>query len=152
VSGGGAPLEFTGRELRFELPYETPTLNETQRMNYHKLGQRKKRFAWDIKILTMGLRPPTPFALAHVRIERHGRGVPDYDGLVGGLKILIDCLIPEGEPFKRGGKFVFPHPGGLGIIADDKPAVLRLEPIAVKIKRTEKTKTIVIIKEISCAD
>lgn len=145
--GAGLP---TGREVRFTLPYPSPLLNVTQRTHWSKLGRMKKRMAWDVKVLTHGARPPAPFARAHVRIERHSSGTPDYDGLVGGLKLLIDCLLPEGAPYrsKQTGRLVFPHSGGLGIIADDNPAVMRLEPVAVKTRRGAPKKTVVIIREV----
>jgi hypothetical protein len=151
VSEGAGPAPgFTGREVRFTLPYPTPLLNKTLRTHWAKLGRMKKRIAFDAKILTQGQRHPTPFARAHVRIERHTSGSPDEDGMIGGFKALIDCLLPPGKPYlSKDKKWVFPHPGGLSIIADDNPAVMRLEAVAVRIKPSEQAITIVIIRELA---
>jgi hypothetical protein len=125
-------------------------LNVTSRTHWSALGRQKKRMAWDVRVLTHGVRPAAPFAKAYVRIERHSSGTPDYDGLVGGYKLLIDCLLPEGKPYrsKKTGRLVFPHPGGLAIIADDNPGVMRLEPVAIKTKRGM-AQTVVIVREMA---
>ena len=132
----------SGRVIRFELAAPTMLLNQTLRMHWRVAVKHKRALAWEVK-LAMGRHiPPSPFARAHVRIERHSIGQPDYDGLVGGLKWLIDCLLPRSTA----------HPTGLAIIADDNPDAMTLEAISIKAKRRTDQKTIVIIREITNDD
>ena len=73
----------------------------------------------------------------HIEIERHSAGLPDWDGLYGGMKGLLDCLV---VPSKR-------NPHGLGLIRDDNPnCVLSLTARPVKAPEGE-GKTVVTIRE-----
>lgn len=128
-----------GRIVTFILPTPTLLLNETLRMHWSERRRRQTMLAWDIKLLTTRQRPAEPFPRARVRVERHSIKVPDYDGMVGGLKSLLDCLIPHS---KR-------HPNGLGIVADDNPACLQLDAVSVKADRRNEQKTVVIIEELA---
>lgn len=125
--------------VSFILPKPTLLLNQMLRMHWKERRKHQQALAWEIKLLTAGKRPAAPFARAKVRIERHSVRAPDFDGMVGGFKHLLDCLLPDSER----------HPNGLGIIADDNPAVLQLEPVSVQVKRLADQKTVVIIEEIS---
>lgn len=78
-----------------------------------------------------------PMQKCKVYIERHSSGVPDTDGLYGGLKPLLDCLV---VCTKR-------NPHGLGIIEDDNPDCMDLKAVSVKSKRKE-AKTVVEITEL----
>ncbi|MDB5243742.1 MAG: hypothetical protein JWP57_4368, partial [Spirosoma sp.] len=49
-----------------------------------------------------------------VEIERHSVQEPDKDGLEGGVKPLLDCLLVRSSV----------HPRGMGFVVDDKPACL----------------------------
>lgn len=55
--------------------------------------------------------------MAYVRIHvmRWGVRAPDYDGLIGGLKPVFDCLVSERKS----------NPWGLGVIKDDAPTVVQ---------------------------
>ena len=93
--------------------------------------------AWEIKIALGQDRPPVPFQRARLRIERYSIRTPDYDGMVGGYKSLIDCLLPY-HPKRR--------PYGLGVIADDNPAVLVPDyPPPFLARRAAEQRTIVVI-------
>lgn len=100
--------------IEIEIPMRTPTLNEWQRMHW---GQRKrigKEIATHIHlacVLRGVRRPHRPIARCRIEIERESTREPDFDGMVGGLKPLLDALQPAS---KR-------HPYGLGFIADDGP-------------------------------
>ena len=78
-----------------------------------------------------------PMQKCKVTIERHSAGTPDYDGLVGGVKVLLDCLVVCTKK----------NPHGLGIIRDDNPECMELDVIAVKCKRN-KGKTVIDILEV----
>ena len=75
---------------------------------------------------------------AMVTIERHSSGVPDYDGMVGGAKPLLDCLV----------KATKSNPYGLDIIEDDNQYVIgRPRYVSVKCRRGE-SKTVIKIQEL----
>lgn len=93
-----------------EIPMRTPTLNEWQRMHWGRRKQIGEQIAWALKAAGMRSRT-TPVKRCRIRIERESTRAPDWDGLIGGLKPLLDALQPVG---KR-------HPYGLGVIADDGP-------------------------------
>lgn len=95
--------------LTFTVPGAMVTANRWQRMHYRVRGKYAASLGQVVAGLTEGRRPTEPLAYARVDIARYSRGTPDYDGLVGGCKALLDVLQPAS---KR-------HPHGLGIIADD---------------------------------
>lgn len=101
----------------------TPTLNVALRQHWPKRSKGTVAVAWAIR-LGMGRAPlpAQPWPRALLVIERRVGGIPDDDGLVGGCKGLIDCLMPMTD--KR--------PFGLGFIVDDGPAHLELEVRAVR--------------------
>ncbi len=124
------------RHIRFEIPEPTPLLNVWQRYHWAKRGRIAKGFAWMVRE-ALGPITVEPMQKCKVTIERHSAGTPDYDGLVGGVKVLLDCLVVCS---KR-------NPHGLGLIQDDNPDCMDLEVIAVKCKRGER-KTVIEIEEI----
>lgn len=145
---------MTGRVITFELARPTLTLNQLlalKRQGDWAVSNHKKALAWEIKLACVGKLPSAPFERARLTIERLSRGTPDDDGLWGGLKLLIDCLLPQGDPrpAKRGSrKMVFPHPFGLGIVADDCPRVLTTKPVAIRVRSAAEQKTKVTIEEL----
>jgi hypothetical protein len=140
---------FTGRQVSFTLPYATPVLNDFRGLHWSKLTRKKRALAFDVKVLVIKQRPPEPFKRAQVEIIRFSSGSPDEDGLIGGAKMLIDCLLPPGRPYLRKGKWIEPHPGGQSIIVDDNRQVMDLVVKAERIKRTEKAKTSVVVREMA---
>ncbi|WP_431860078.1 hypothetical protein [Azospirillum sp.] len=123
--------------LSFTLSAPTKLLNQLLRMHWSKRRKHQQALSWEVKILTSGKRPAVPFARAKVRVERHSLREPDVDGMIGGFKHLLDCLLPHSDR----------HPNGLGIIADDNPRCLQLEPVSVLVKHRADQKTVVLIEE-----
>lgn len=122
--------------MKFEIPEPTPLLNTYLRMHWQKRRRIAKAFAWMVRE-AVGPITGEPMQRCKVRIERHSAGVPDTDGLVGGMKCLIDCLV---VCTKR-------NPLGLGLIQDDNPGCMELEAVSVKCKRKE-GKTVIEISEL----
>ncbi|RVT91389.1 hypothetical protein EOD42_22300 [Rhodovarius crocodyli] len=115
----------------------TPTLNQTLRQHWRQRGQKTRAMAWAIRAAVgrAGL-PATPLMRARVEIERRSAGPgADTDGLVGGCKGLIDCLLPMVE--KR-------RPYGLGFVHDDSPKHMELVVRACRVPRAD-VGTLVII-------
>jgi hypothetical protein len=80
-------------------------------------------------------------ARARLRIERYSVGVPDFDGMVGGFKSLIDCLLPF-HASRR--------PCGLGVIADDGPDVLVADyPPPFRARTRAEQRTVVTIEQLA---
>ena len=142
--------ENGARTIRVELVgYLTPSLNRAQRQHFHARGAKKTNVAGRIALQLVGKRPPAPFARARVTIERHAAGTQlDTDNLWGGTKDLIDCLLDPGPPVVRKGKTTFRHPSGLGIVADDAPAVLERRVVPVRVQKRRDQKTVVTIEEL----
>lgn len=108
------------------IPLRTPTLNEWQRMHWAK----RKRVGQDIAWAILAAHPlrKEPMKRCLITIERTSAQAPDHDGLIGGLKPLLDALQPAS---KR-------HPYGLGLIEDDGPGcVVELRAIHVAGKATK---------------
>ena len=93
----------------FEIPLRTPTLNDWLRMHWRKRGRASR----DISMAVIfACRPPrVPLKYCRITIRRESTQEPDRDGLVGGVKPLLDAL----QPFSKR------HPHGLGFIVDDSP-------------------------------
>jgi hypothetical protein len=101
--------------IHFEIPIRTPLLNVWQRMHWAKRSRLAKDIAWAVKAaLPRKMMPARPLKQCVIHVERESTREPDFDGMVGGLKPLLDALQPAS---KR-------HPLGLGIIADDSPRCL----------------------------
>lgn len=135
------------RVIRFDLLKPTPLLNVTLRQHWQKRRQAGKGIAWDVKVALMYAKqaiPPVPFQRARVTIIRRSVGTPDRDGLVGGVKGLVDCLLHPGTPRLVRGKMRLPHPTGLGIIQDDGPAFMDLVVRAEKVSRALQGTTVII--------
>ncbi len=124
-------------EISFALGAATKTLNEIRHMHHQAYARHRAALALEVAALTIGRRPAHPFAKARVVIERHSAGSPDRDGLIGGLKPLLDVLQP----------FSARSPNGLGIIANDSQDCLRLEASSVRCARGA-AKTVVRIVEL----
>ncbi len=92
------------------------------------------------------------FLRARVEITRHSPGSPDYDGLVGSAKLLLDLLT---TPYERKSRDplakVPPKPGnplGLGFVVDDGPRHIQQFHAAVVCAR-DVARTVVRIEELA---
>lgn len=110
--GAGTRAGGVNAPIHAELPFATMLLNGILRMHWRERTRYQRKLAWDLRIALHRQIPPTPLVRVRLRIERRSTGMPDFDGMVGGYKHLIDCLLPMSPR----------HPVGLGVIADDNPA------------------------------
>jgi hypothetical protein len=127
------------RSVSFTLAAPTKTLNELRRMHFRAYAKHRAALAFEVFARTMKQRPAIPFSRALILVERYGERDVDFDGLIGGLKPLLDVL----QPFHAKVR-----PNGLGIIASDAPGCLTLE-MSQKLAPRCSGKTIVTISEIS---
>lgn len=128
-----------GRVIRLDVPRLAPTLNTTIRMSWADRMRLRREWAWELRAaLGRQPRPAEPFQRALVVIERYALQTPDRDGLIGGCKALIDCLL---APSKR-------HPTGLGLVQDDKPEVMQLEVHAIRVPHRAEQRTVITITEL----
>lgn len=106
------------RTVAFELRGVTPTLNEIRHMDMHTYRRLREGLAWQVRAALNGVGyfAQPPMLRAAVAIARYSMGSPDHDGVTGGMKPLLDCLVMPSVS----------HPNGLGVILDDRPACLVL--------------------------
>lgn len=106
-----------------------PTLNRTLAQHWSKRRTARLDTAWRIRAAVKGALPREPMPRARVEIERRSWSgpLPDTDGMIGGCKGLIDCLLPceVGRPY------------GLGFVLDDKPEVMELHVRAKRVPKSE---------------
>jgi hypothetical protein len=77
--------------IEFTLSRPTPLLNRSLRIHWAQRSKRQRALMVEIaSLLPRGFNQR--FERAEVTITRYSVGVPDYDGMVGGAKSLIDCL------------------------------------------------------------
>lgn len=120
----------------------TPTLNRSLRQHWRERLRDTRALAWEVRA-ALGRRgvPAVPLERARVVIERRTAGTqPDHDGLVGGIKGLLDCLLPCHE--KR-------RPYGLGLVRDDSPQHLDLVVKGVRVARKADAGMLVTIEELT---
>lgn len=101
--------------MQFTLAKPVKLLNQTLRMHWSARTKYAKALSAEIAQAHLGI--PEPMDRARVEIVRYSIKEPDTDGLVGGVKILIDTLLIRSDR----------HPHGLGYIVDDSPAHLVLD-------------------------
>ena len=141
MTPAGADLRAESSAVRFELTALTPLLNVTQRQHWTRRRRQILAVAWHVKLALGEQRPDAPFPRARLRIERHSVGLPDYDGMVGGFKALIDCLLPFHSTRRR---------YGLGVIADDNPAVLMADyPPPFRVAHRAAQRVVVTIEQLA---
>jgi hypothetical protein len=134
-----ARSEECGRVITFRLGKPTPLLNRTMDQHWSKRLRRNRATAWEVKVALGALRLAEPLQRARVTIERRSISVPDYDGMVGGLKSVIDSLLPVSRL----------HPCGLGLVVDDGPQHMLLVALSVRVKTSAEQGTWVTIEELS---
>lgn len=126
------------RNLELILPEQTPLLNTWQRMHWRERQRVQERFAWLVRKAIVH-KPITPIENCTIIIERSCSGrLPDWDGLYGGLKPVLDCLVVRTKT----------NPYGLNIIVDDSPKYIRKLIAIPKQCKREDHQTKIIIKEI----
>lgn len=104
----------------------TPKLNRSLRQHWSRRRRETLTLAWQVRVaLGRAAPPPEPYARALVTIERRTAGQqPDPDGLIGGVKGLLDTLLPFDAERRA---------YGLGLIRDDSPAHLELVVRGVRV-------------------
>jgi hypothetical protein len=102
-------------EIKFTINRMTPLLNKWQRMHWAQRRKETEQLAWLVKNATKDYRDIEPFKKCHVLIWRYSSKYPDWDGLYGGLKPLLDCFVVRTDR----------NPHGLGLIVDDNPSVIK---------------------------
>ncbi|WP_160153325.1 hypothetical protein [Microbulbifer sp. ALW1] len=127
------------RTIEFTLPQASPLLNQIRGMApkaYMAMRRDLANVVYGALVQSGQRRPAMPFSRVHIEIVRGNSGsLPDWDGLYGGLKPLLDTFVP---PSRR-------HPHGLGLIEDDNPkCVVSLNARPAKTKRGEQWTQILI--------
>lgn len=106
------------RTLLIRLNEPTILLNKYLRMHRQARRKHTKELAKRVRDYVLevyGLEDLSkPIARCDVHVTRGSAGLPDWDGLYGGLKPLLDTLV---VPSKR-------NPHGIGLILDDSPVVI----------------------------
>jgi hypothetical protein len=98
--------------LEFTIDTTTPLLNEWQRMHWVTRSRTTTDFAWHIRSKVGRWNKP-PIQSCVIYIERHSSMLPDWDGLYGGLKPLLDALVKNTPR----------NPKGLGNYRGRQPAL-----------------------------
>lgn len=127
------------KHIEFTLRRPTPLLNTLIRMHWRARGKYQQSISGEIAAKISHLIIRQPFTRALVSVDRYSIKEPDHDGLVGGLKLLIDCLLICS---KR-------HPDGLSLIVDDSPDHLELRPRSIVCHKLDEQRTVVHIQDIS---
>ena len=122
--------------IQFTLAKPVKLLNQTLRMHWAARSAYSKSLAAEIARVAPLLHEP--MQKARVTVTRYSVREPDGDGLTGGCKQLIDCLIVKS---KR-------HPHGLSYIVDDSPAHLEFEARHSKVSTLKAQGTTVIIERL----
>jgi len=118
--------------IEFELREPTILQNVWQRMHYTKRKDHSSALAWSIR-KAAGRRKAKPLNKCIVSVLRYSSQLPDWDGLYGGLKPLLDCLVVRTKT----------NPHGLGFIKDDNPNVIIALSATPYICKPKEGKTIV---------
>ena len=111
-------------------------LNVLLRMHWRARSRYAASVSAEIAAASAPREAAPPLERARVRIERHSTGIADQDGLYGGAKLVVDCLLAKS---KR-------HPHGLGFIVDDAPDRLTLEVVGVKATARDAQRTVITIE------
>ena len=106
--------------VQFTLDKPVKLLNEILRMHWRERQRYAKHLAAQIALRHKGIREP--MQRAAVTVTRYSVREPDHDGLIGGCKLLIDCLLVYSDK----------HPHGMGYLVDDSPAHMEFTARHVK--------------------
>jgi hypothetical protein len=135
-----APLD-TG-PITFTLSKPTLLLNQLVRMHWTARGRYQRALAEEIASLVPHIPGRQPLQHAVVTVERRSVGIGDQDGVIGGLKPMIDCLLVRSTR----------HPTGLGLILDDDPAHMTLIVRAIRVQKRAEQCTVVRIEREAAND
>ena len=83
---------------RFIIGELTPTYNKYIRMHFHQRGKLRDMFYDEMRgqLLNSKKFPPVkPMLKCSLFLSRYSTREPDYDGLVGSFKIVVDLLQPD---------------------------------------------------------
>lgn len=117
--------------IEITIPEATPLASQLLRMQWFVRAAKVKKYAKLIRAQVAGLGLP-PAKKAKIVIDRHSPGNPDWDGVVGGCKLLLDALTAR-------------HPSGAGVIEDDKQSCIGSSIIsAVKCEKGEARTTVTV--------
>lgn len=125
--------------IEFSIPHATMLLNPLLRLHWAKRRAYQKGIAAEIFALTPQYRACEPMRRARVTITRYSTQLPDADGLVGGMKPVIDCLLARSDR----------HPDGLGFLVDDGPAHMEMSVSSVRVSKQAQQRTNVLIERLA---
>lgn len=125
--------------ITFELSEVTPMLNTYVRWHWRKQRQHTKDMAW-LVWEAIGYTPAKPFKKCKIEIERvhkAGANTHDWDGLLGGMKGLLDAMTAT-------------HKAGCGIIEDDSTdCIVEIPNVVIRAcERGEKPHMVITVEEV----
>ena len=102
-----------GKTITFSIPEASILLNVWQRKHWTQRKKYHEELYWKVRkaLREAGHTPSVPMQVCRIEADRFSAQLADWDGVMGGLKPLLDCLV------KRTDK----NPLGLGLIEDDNP-------------------------------
>lgn len=125
--------------IEFTLCRPTPLLNQLIRMHWRARGIYQRSISSEIARLVPDVPGRAPFPKARVTVIRYSVQDPDIDGLIGGLKLMIDTLLVRSER----------HKDGLGFIVDDSPDHMTLDARPCRVPTRKEQRTFVRIEPLS---
>lgn len=126
----------TTAPIALRLSRPTVLLNVLLRMHWRARRTLAASISSELaRQLPLGL---APFDRACVTITRYSVQEPDYDGAVGGAKLLIDCLLPLSRR----------HPHGLGLVLDDSPDHMKQHVVTVVVATHREQRTEILIERL----
>lgn len=79
--------------LVFEIPYLPKPPNRLLTAHWSVAYKEKKQVLHLVNLSTIGKRPAEPLSKASLILERHSSVMPEYDGMTGSFKYVIDSLV-----------------------------------------------------------
>lgn len=84
-------------EIHFYIPGLPPMPNEFYSgKHYGERSREKDKWHMAVMAATCSKRPRLPLTRAHLKLIRFSPSRPDYDGLVGSFKLVVDGLVKAG--------------------------------------------------------
>lgn len=132
-----------GRVIAFEIPVAFKPYNSLRRMGFADYRRHRSALADEVSLAARGMAPAEPFECARVTITRVSQHTPDFDGLVGGVKPLVDCLVAFDARS---------HPNGMGFVADDNVYAVEMVVEARLAPPGAARRTEIVIEELDPSD
>jgi hypothetical protein len=85
--------EVQGYYLFFEIQYLPKPPNRLLTAHWSAAYKEKKKVLHLVNLSTIGKRPKEPLEKATLYLARHSSRAPDYDGMTGSFKYVIDALV-----------------------------------------------------------